>query len=183
MPAMLSRAVTDRDHAQGRSDAPVTMVEYGDFQCPHCAHAYHVVKALQRHFGAGLRLVYRHFPLVDEHVHAEQAAEASEAAAAQGQFWELYDLLYEHQDALELAHLRTHASTLALDATRWERELRGREYVEHVRQDVDGAIESGVRATPTFYVNGVRHDGPADERTLAALVDDTLRAHRHPSPR
>jgi protein-disulfide isomerase len=142
-----------------------------------------VVKAVQRHFGAGLRFVFRHFPLVEMHAHAELAAEAAEAAAAQGQFWGMHDWLFENQDKLVLAAIRQHAGELPLDVARWERELSGREYAEHVRQDLASGIESGVRGTPTFYINGLRHDGSADERALMAAIEDTLRSHRHSSPR
>lgn len=177
MPARLSLPVGDRDHVQGRSDAPLTLVEYGDYQCPHCGRAHPVVKALQRHFGAGLRLVYRHFPL-EQHRHAEPAAEAAEAAGAQGKFWEMHDLMFENQQALDRDSLRGHARKLGLDVVRWEADLEERVFARRVQEDILSGIESGVRGTPTFYMNGFRHDGSADEATLIELISQLLREHR-----
>jgi protein-disulfide isomerase len=177
MPSRLSLPVGDRDHVQGRSDAPLTLLEYGDYQCPHCGRAHAVVKALQKHFGAGLRLVYRHFPL-EQHRHAEPAAEAAEAAGAQGKFWEMHDLLFTHQDALDRGSLRAHAQALGLDVARWERDLEERAFAARIQQDTLSGIESGALGTPTFYINGFRHDGSADEATLIDLISQLLREHR-----
>src|SRR6476646_7201477 len=118
--SLLTLPVSERDHIQGPADAPVTLVEYGDYECPHCGRAYPVVKAIQRHFGRRLRFVFRNFPLAEAHPHAAHAAEAAEAAAAQGRFWEMHDSLFEHQQALDDRHLVEYAGALGLDTSRLE---------------------------------------------------------------
>jgi protein-disulfide isomerase len=151
--------VSVRDHVQGAFDAPVILVEYGDFECPHCRRAYPIVKAAQRALGGDLAVVYRHFPLAEAHPHARLAAEAAEAAGAQGQFWVMHDTLFEHQDALEEEDLLGYADALGLDRVRFSRELASGEHAQRVRDDFRGGIRSGVNGTPTFFINGVRFDG------------------------
>lgn len=163
------------DHVRGPDDAPVTLVEYGDFECPHCGRAEPIVRDLLAGFGADVRFVFRHLPLTDVHEHAQLAAESSEAAAAQDRFWEMHDLLFEHQDALELDDLVGYATELGLDVGRFTDELRGRRNALRVARDVQSAEQSGVIGTPTFFVNGRRHHGAYDEATLGELVRQNLR--------
>ena len=159
-----------RDHIRGPVDAPVTLVEYGDFQCPYCGQAEQAIRELLAEYADQVRYVWRHLPLSDVHPNAQLAAEAAEAAAAQGRFWEMYDTLLGHQDELEPKNLVSHAEELGLDTERFERELREREHAARVREDVQSADESGVSGTPTFFVNGRRHYGVYDLDALAASV-------------
>jgi protein-disulfide isomerase len=159
----------ERDHIRGPESAPVTVVEYGDFECPYCGQAEGVVRELLIDFG-DLRYVWRHLPLNDVHAHAQLAAEASEFAAAHGKFWEMYDLLLSHQDALEVRHLIAYAGELGLDGERFRGALRKRKYSDRIAQDVESADRSGVSGTPTFFINGRRHYGAYDTATLAAAV-------------
>ncbi|HEX4573872.1 MAG TPA: DsbA family protein, partial [Gemmatimonadales bacterium] len=159
------------DHALGAARAPVTLVEYGDFECPHCRQAFPIVQELQRRLGARLRFVFRHFPLTQVHAHAEHAAEAAEAAGAQGQFWEMHARLFERQFALEDDHLVEYAEELGLDGARVARELAAHTYEPRVRADFLGGVRSGVNGTPTFFVSGVRHDAAWDLEPLAAALE------------
>lgn len=163
-PGRLTPPVSDADHVVGRADAPVTLVEYGDFECPSCGMAYPVVRSIQRRMGRQLRFVFRPFPLTQSHPHAEHAAEAAESASAQGAFWEMHDMLFQNQDRLEDADLLRYADRLGLDAERVARELEEGTYGASVRASFRSGVRSGVNGTPTFFINGVRHDGPwADE--------------------
>jgi Na+/H+ antiporter NhaA len=159
----------ERDHVRGPIDAPVTVVEYGDFECPYCGQAEAVMRELLGDF-ADVMYVWRHLPLNDVHPHAQQAAEATEAAAAQGAFWEMHDLLLEHQDALELEDLIAYAAQLGLDVERFMSDLRERVGAPRIADDVDSADLSGVSGTPTFFINGRRHYGAYDITTLSAAV-------------
>jgi protein-disulfide isomerase len=159
----------ERDHIRGSADAPVTLVEYGDFECPYCGRAESVVRELLADFG-DVRYVWRHLPLTDVHPHAQIAAEAAEAAASQGAFWEMHDLLFEHQDALRPSDLEGYAGSLGLDVQRFSDELRSHEYAGRVADDVDSADLSGVSGTPTFFINGRRHYGAYDIANLTAAV-------------
>ena len=163
-----------RDHVRGPQDALVTLVEYGDFECPYCGQAEPVVRELLSDFG-DLRYVWRHLPLADVHPHAELAAEAAEAAGAQGAFWEMHDLLFEHQDALKTSDLVGYAALLGLDADRFASDLARRSAAGRIAADVEGADLSGVGGTPTFFVNGRRHFGAYEVDALAAAVEA---AHR-----
>src|SRR5436190_7176688 len=159
----------DRDHVRGPVDAPVTLVEYGDFECPYCGQAEPVVRELLRDFG-DLRYVWRHLPLHDVHPHAQLAAEAAEAADAQGRFWEMHDLLFDHQGDLSVKDLMRYAGELGLDVERFADDLRGHAYRERVLNDVEGADVSGATGTPSFFVNGQRHIGAFDLDTLTRAV-------------
>ena len=159
----------ERDHIRGPETAPVTLVEYGDFECPYCGQAEGVVRELLVDFG-DLRYVWRHLPLNDVHSHAQLAAEASEFAAAHGKFWEMYDLLLSHQDALQVRDLVAYAGDLGLDGEHFRAALRKRKYSDRIAQDVDTADRSGVSGTPTFFINGRRHYGAYDTATLSAAV-------------
>jgi protein-disulfide isomerase len=168
--ATLTMPVGDRDHAQGPANAPVTLVEYGDYECPHCGRAHPIVKDVQRRLGKKLRFVFRHFPLATIHPHAEHAAEAAEAAAAQGHFWEMHDAIFEHQDALDDRHLAGYASAIGLDAARLEEELAGHTHAPRVREDFMSGVRSGVNGTPTFFINGDRYEGSWEAAPLTAAL-------------
>jgi protein-disulfide isomerase len=159
----------ESDHIRGPLDAPVTLVEYGDFECPYCGRAEPAVRELLSDF-AGVRYVWRHLPLTDVHPHAQLAAEASEAAADQGAFWEMHDLLLEHQDALQLPDLVSYAERLGLDVPRFSEDLRDHVGANRIAQDVEGADLSAVSGTPTFFVNGRRRHGAYDIDTLSRAV-------------
>ena len=165
MPRLTLPVNPERDHIQGPADAPVTLVEYGDFQCPNCGEAYPILKSIQHKLGKQLRFVYRQFPLTESHPDAAHAAEASEAAAAQGKFWEMHDLLFEHQDALDLGSLRSYAQQLHLDLGRFDRDMQDHAYAEHLRDDFSSGLRSGVNGTPTFFINGDRYDLPWDDES------------------
>jgi protein-disulfide isomerase len=154
----------------------VTLVEYGDFQCPYCGEAYPVVRALLDRFPRELRFVFRHMPQRDLHPRAQAAAEASEAAAAQGRFWEMYDRLFTHQHELTDAELRAHAEALGLDVERFDRELREGVHAARVEDDYQSGLRSGTPSTPRFFVNGVIHLGAASETELGAVVEEELAA-------
>ena len=160
----------ERDHIRGSDDAPVTLVEYGDFECPNCGQAEPVVRELLSEFGQDLRYVFRHLPLADVHPRAQLAAEAAEAASDQGAFWSMHDLLFEHQEALEPKYLVSYAEQLELDVDRFTEQLRRHEHAGRIASDVDDADLSGVSGTPTFFVNGLRHQGAYDIETLTAAV-------------
>ena len=160
----------DIDHIRGPADAPVTIVEYADFECPYCGRAEPALRELLSEFGDDIRYVYRHLPLPDVHPHAELAAEASEAAGRQGRFWEMHDLLFEHQDALHPPDLVEYAAELELDTVRVERDLRRNEYAARIARDTESAELSGVTGTPTFFVNGHRHRGAYDLESLETAV-------------
>jgi Na+/H+ antiporter NhaA len=159
----------ERDHYRGPADAPVTLVEYGDFECPYCGQAEPIVRELLADFG-DLRYVWRHLPLNDVHPHAQLAAEASEAAAAQGRFWDMYSTLLSHQDALTVRDLFAYADELGLDRERFQEHLRKRKATARIAEDVESADASGVSGTPTFFINDRRHYGAYDVATLSAAV-------------
>lgn len=160
----------ERDHVRGAADAAVTLVEYGDFECPYCAQAEPMIRAVLAGEDEGLRFVFRHLPLNDVHPRAQLAAEASEAAADQGAFWEMHDLLFSRQDALAPRDLARYAEELGLDVERFSEDLRRRRHAGRIREDVAGADRSGVSGTPTFFVNGLRHHGAYDAAGLATAV-------------
>lgn len=164
----------ERDHIRGPLDAPVTLVEYGDFQCPYCGQAEPVIRDLLAAFGKELRYVFRHLPLEDVHENAQLAAEAAEAAHEQGKFWEMHDLLLNHQDALGFDELIRYAEELGLDVHRFAEQVRTRQFAPRIARDVDSADHSGVTGTPTFFANGRRHHGAFDLDSLTALVKTTL---------
>ena len=162
--------VTQHDHVVGPENAKVTLVEYGDYECPHCGRAYPIVKEVQRRLGAKLRFVFRNFPLNESHPHAQHAAEAAEGAGAQGRFWEMHDSLFEHQRALDDAHLVGYAKALGLDPVAFEQDLRAHTHKARVRQDFVSGVRSGVNGTPTFFINGVRFDDSWDPDTLTEAL-------------
>jgi protein-disulfide isomerase len=163
------------DHIQGPANAPVTLMEYGDYQCPYCGAAYPIAKQIQRRFGDNLCFVFRNFPLAQIHPDAEVAAEAAEAAAAQNKFWDMHDYLYEHQDALTPPQLIAAAKLLGLDVERFTDDLRRHAYAERVREDFLSGVRAGVNGTPTFFINAVRHDGSWDFDTLSEAINAELK--------
>ena len=170
--AELKIPVTSTDHIQGDEHAPLILLEYGDYECPHCGHAYPIVKLVQKHFGKRLGFVFRNFPLTKIHPNAEGAAEAAEFAAARGKFWEMHDAIFENQEALGAALLLELAQSLELPATEMENALGGGEYARRVKSDFIGGVRSGVNGTPTFFINGQRHDGPFEYDDLIAAIED-----------
>jgi protein-disulfide isomerase len=166
----LTPPVSNEDHSAGPEDAPVTLVEFGDYECPHCGRVHPIVREIQKVMGPNLRFVFRHFPLRQIHPHADRAAEAAEAAGSQGEFWAMHDLLFTNQDALEDADLLSYASSLGLDVDSFAAELESGTHAERVRRDFRSGVRSGVNGTPTFFINGVRHDAPWDLPTLSAAV-------------
>lgn len=159
-----------RDHIRGPIAAPVTLLEYGDYECPYCGAAHPVTEAVQAALGDEMRFVFRHFPLTTIHPHAAEAAEAAEAAGAQGQFWAMHDLLYANQDHLEGPDLLRYAEALGLDLHRFVTDLTERVHAPKVQQDFLSGVRSGVHGTPTFFINGVRHEGAWDYPRLLAAV-------------
>ncbi|MFW5690993.1 MAG: DsbA family protein [Chloroflexota bacterium] len=168
--ATLAQPVTDEDHIRGAAQAPVTLVEYADFECPHCGRAHPILKTLVSVLGNDLRFVYRHFPLSKGHPHAQQAAEAAEAAGAQGRFWEMHDLLFKNQRALKTGHLEHYARELALDVERFIDELQRDVHAGRVRDDFNSGVRSGVNGTPSFFINGKRYDGAYDYDSLLEAI-------------
>jgi protein-disulfide isomerase len=163
--------VGERDHVQGPATASVTLVEYGDYECPYCRAAVPIVEELQRLLPDELRFVFRHFPLENLHPHAHRAAEAAEAAASQGRFFEMHAALFEHQAALEDEDLLRYAADIGLDVARFGADLEAHTYADRVRKDFRGGIRSGVRGTPTFFLDDVRYDGAIGVRQLVAAID------------
>ncbi len=172
--AKLTMSVGSRDHAQGPESARLTLVEYGDYECPYCGAAYRVVKKIQNRLGKQLRFVYRNFPLNSMHPHAEHAAEAAEAAALQGKFWEMHDWLFEHQDSLEDGDLLVAAKELGLDLKKFAKDLETQALLPRVREDFQSGMRSGVNGTPTFFINGVRHDRAASYEDLLSALESAI---------
>jgi protein-disulfide isomerase len=162
--------VGSRDHIQGPASARVTLVEYGDYECPNCGRLYSVLKAVQKALGPNLRFVFRHFPLVASHPHAAMAAESAEAADAQGKFWEMHDRLFEHQEALDDPGLLRQARKIGLDLERFERDLRTQAYQARVREDAAAGLQCGVKGTPTLFINGVPYAGSMEREALVLAL-------------
>jgi protein-disulfide isomerase len=165
--------VGPEDPVQGSADAEWTLVEYGDYECPHCGGAYSIVKRLQRHFGKRLRFVYRNFPLSQMHPQAESAAETAEFAATHGKFWEMHDLLFENQRRLGPALYDELTEQLELSTPKLQEALKNQDYLPRVRAEFAGGVRSGVNGTPTFFINGQRHDGPFDYEYLLQAIEGT----------
>ena len=172
--AKLSPPVGDRDHAVGPDNAPVTLVEYGDLECIHCRKVNPIIRALREQVGSRLRYVFRHFPINSIHPDAQLAAQATEAAAAQGKFWEMQESLFDHQGELDESHLIQYAAEIGLDVEDFERELKEGVYAEHVSDDFHSGIQSGVNGTPTFFINGERYEGAWDLESLLEAIEKPL---------
>jgi len=166
--------VSSRDHIQGDPEARITLVEYGDYQCPHCGHAYPIVKRIQKHFGDDLCFVFRNFPLNEIHPFAESAAETAEFAAEFDQFWEMHDAIFENQENLGSDLLLALAQSLGLSEPELRRALTTHQYTPRVREDFIGGARSGVNGTPSFFINGHRHDGPFEFDELSSAIQEKL---------
>ncbi|HEX2778654.1 MAG TPA: thioredoxin domain-containing protein [Gemmatimonadaceae bacterium] len=183
MSAQLRPAVGADDHAQGPADAPVTLVEYGDYECPHCGRAAPIVQRVQQRFGERLRFVFRNFPLSEVHPHAEHAAEAAESGGAHGRepgFWAMHDAIYAHQQdgprALGDARLAEYAGEAGLDGRVVLEDIRAERFADRIQRDFMSGVRSGVNGTPTFFINGFRFDGSWDEAGLVAAIEEELSA-------
>jgi protein-disulfide isomerase len=177
-PPSLATPVGPQDWADGPANAPVTFVEYGDFECPNCGAMEPVLKELRRLAGPGMRFVFRHFPLTSSHPQAEIAAEAAEAAGAQGAFWPMHDAMLANQQALGVNDLVGYAAALGLDADKVAADLASHVYEPNVRDDFMSGVRSGVSGTPTFYINGTRYDGDYDLDALSQAVRRAARSAR-----
>jgi protein-disulfide isomerase len=171
---MLKVPVTSDDHIQGDEKAPAVLVEYGDYECPHCGHAYPIIKSVQKHFGKRLAFVFRNFPLSQMHPNAESAAETAEFADAHQRFWQMHDGIFENQQNLGMPLFVELAEELKLSAPDLKTALAGREYEPRVKNDFLGGVRSGVNGTPTFFINGHRHDGPFEFEDLVAAITARL---------
>ena len=170
----LTQPVSVDDHAEGPPDAPLTLVEYGDYQCPYCGAAYPVVKRLQKTLGKKLRFVFRNFPLTQVHPHALIAAQAAEAAALQGKFWEMHDLLFEEQHLLKPEIIPLWAERTGFNLEQFGNDIEQEVVEKRIKEDRQSGIRSGVNGTPTFYINGTRYDGPPDYASLMAALESEL---------
>jgi len=160
----------NRDHIQGPDTALITLVEYGDYECPYCGQAYPIIKQIQDYFQDNLRFVFRNFPLTQVHPHAQKAAEAAEAADTQNKFWNMHDYLYEHQQALDDRHLEKYAKIIGLNLERFNEDVKNSIHASRIREDFLSGIQSGVNGTPSFYINEIRYDGPWDFDTLIRIL-------------
>jgi len=168
----LTLPVGERDHVQGLEDAPVTLIEYGDYQCSNCRQVHFIVKEIQQRLGKQLRFAFRHFPLMAIHPYAQYAAEIAEAASAQGRFWEIHEFLFEYQQTLGGTFVLKYSTQLGLDSDQLEQEVAEHRYAQLVREDLRSGISSGVNGTPTFFINRIRYEGPWNlERLLAAIKE------------
>ena len=174
-PFTLAVPVDHNDHVLGPASATVTLVEYGDFECPSCGQAYPAVNMLLKHFEERVRFVFRQFPLREVHPHAALAAEAAEAAAAQQQFWPMHKLLFEHPHHLKAASLRQYAGQAGLDLHRYDHDMADHVYLQRVQEHIDSGARSGVRGTPTFFVNGALQDSSFGFQPLQVAIDAALR--------
>ena len=175
--ANLRTPITKSDHVRGPESAPITLVEYGDYECPHCALAHPIVDRVQVYFSGRMRFVFRHFPMTEVHPHAEIAAESAEFAGAAGLFWDMHDALFANQSRLSLPTIFLIAEQLGLTETALRNALETGQYRNKVRSDFMGGIRSGVNGTPTFFINGVRHDGSYDYASLVAGIQMRLTAN------
>ncbi len=170
----LKTPVTPDDHIQGNPDAPITLLEYGDYECPYCGEAYPIVKTLQSEYEDDLRFVFRNFPLTQVHPLAEPSAEAAEFADAHQQFWEMHDAIYENQERLSIPTLYELAETLGLDVRALRRALDTHEFLPRVRRDFLSGVKTAVNGTPTFFINGIRHEGSFQFDDLNAAIESAL---------
>jgi protein-disulfide isomerase len=164
----------NRDHIQGPDTAPITLVEYGDYECPYCGQAYPIIKQIQGYFQDNLRFVFRNFPLTQVHPHAQKAAEAAEAADTQNKFWNMHDYLYEHQQALDERHLEKYAKIIGLNLERFNDDMKTHIHASRIREDFLSGIQSGVNGTPSFYINEIRYDGSWDFDTLIRILTSVM---------
>jgi protein-disulfide isomerase len=174
--AFTAPVVTVEDHLRGPADAPITILEYGDFECPYCRGAFRDVRRMVDQHPSLIRFAFRNFPIPQLHPHAEQAAEAAEAAGAQGRFWEMHDLLLQPYAHLDIDELVTYAEVIGLDIPRFRRDVTDAVYAPKIKRDIEEGLRNGVNATPKFYVNGERVDGKVPLEHLEQLVDAAVAA-------
>ena len=174
MPGRLKPAVNSKDHIQGNKNAPLELVEYGDYQCVHCGHAYPIIKAVQEAMGDNLKFVFRNFPLSNAHPDAFKAAVAVEAAALQHKFWEMHDIIYENQELLDWENLLLYAKSIGLDLTRFKADIKKDSVSAKIEEDFESGIRSGVNGTPTFFINGERYEGNWEANDLIEYLTSQL---------
>ncbi len=167
----LTVPVSERDHTQGPATAPLTLVQYGDYECPYTRQSTWVVQAIQQQLGDRLRFVFRNFPLVEIHPHALQAALAAEAAAEQGKFWEMHDYIFHHQHTLEDADLARFAEAVGLEMQQFARAMTEERYLARIEEDMESGERSGVQGTPTFFINGVLYLGSWEQDALLPALE------------
>lgn len=171
----LKPSVSEKDHMQGDKNAPIELVEFGDYQCPHCGRAYPIIKAIQQKLGSKLKFVFRNFPLAEAHPNATNAAIATEAAAEQGKFWEMHDLLFEHQNNLRDSMLLKYAGQIGLDIARFESDFDRQDIQDKVADDFESGVRSGVNGTPTFFVNGKKYNDSWEEEILLNHLESLIK--------
>ena len=174
MPAKLTPPVNKSDHVLGNPDAMIELVEYGDYQCPHCGHAYPIIKNVQRKLGADLKFVFRNFPLSEMHPDAFSAALATEAAGLQQKFWDMHDIIFENQQALDLESLFLYAKTIGLDLERFKNDIQENTLTSKVEQDFESGVRSGVNGTPSFFINGKKYNGDWEEDVFNQYLKSQL---------
>ncbi|MGD0769223.1 MAG: DsbA family protein [Tepidisphaeraceae bacterium] len=172
---LLAEPVTEQDHAVGPASAPITIVEYGDYECPDCLNAVPVIEGVRQSLGGRLRFVFRHFPQSSIHPHASAAAEAAEAAAEQGKFWEMHAALFQHQKELAEVDLSHLALTLGLEIYKFETSRNQEKHRLRIRTDFESGLRSGVKGTPTLFMNGRRYDGPVNAKAIIAATETAAR--------
>ncbi len=168
--AKAAQTISAEDHARGPAGAPVTLLEYGDYECPHCGHAHSIVQRLEKHFAGKLRFVFRNFPLSNMHPHAEMAADAAEAAGAQGKFWEMHDMLFDNQEDLSEDAITDFAGELGLNMEKFSEALESHQYAARLKANFAGGVRNGVNGIPTFFINGARHDGGLEYEDLMKAI-------------
>ena len=171
----LKPPVSEKDHLQGDKNAAIELVEYGDYQCPHCGRAYPIIKEIQKKLGSKLKFVFRNFPLAEAHPNATNAAIASEAAAEQGKFWEMHDSLFEHQNSLRDSSLLKYAGQIGLDITKFEKDFDRQDIQDKVADDFESGVRSGVNGTPTFFINGKKYNDSWDEDILLGYLESLIK--------
>ena len=171
----LKPPVSDKDHIQGNRHAMIELVEYGDYQCPHCGHAYPIIKAIQQKFGSDLKFVFRNFPLSEVHPQARIAAIATEAANMQGRFWEMHDVIFENQKNLLGRSLTEYARRIGLDTDQFEDDLKNNVHAEKVQADFESGLRSGVNRTPSFFINGEKYDGNWEEEAFSDYLENKIK--------
>ena len=171
----LQPRVSKTDHLQGNLDAPIELVEYGDYQCPHCGRAYPIVKSIQRKLGNKLKFIFRNFPLAEMHPDATRAAVAAEIAASQGKFWEMHDIIFEHQEDLDDESLISYAAELELDMQKFNSDFQKPEFMEKVENDFESGVRSGVNGTPSFFINGEKYNDSWEESQFLMHLQRSLK--------
>ena len=170
----LKPAVGSKDHILGKNTAPLELVEYGDYQCPHCGHAYPIIKKVQRSLGADLKFVFRNFPLSEMHPDAFNAAVAAEAAGLQQKFWDMHDIIFENQQKLDMINLFLYAKTIGLDLERFKNDIQKNTLIIKVEQDFESGVKSGVNGTPSFFINGKKYNGDWEEDVFTQYLRTKL---------